>query len=192
MNFIKGCKKWLFTGILSIGMSALATSAWAYTISPSEGLLVDVGSLDNLVSSTTLSNSGDGTELDWISEVISMDVNSFTKYDVTGSDWYAAMAGEGEEGGDIWAHGIDPSTLFFLIKIGGGNLEEGAATHFLFDNFNDFSVINLAEMGINEGDIERISHIAVTPVPLPGAVWLFGSALVALFGFSRWRKIRES
>jgi len=43
---------------------------------------------------------------------------------------------------------------------------------------------------INDGDFEDFVVMveSVQPVPLPGAVWLFGSALVAIVGFARRRR----
>lgn len=43
------------------------------------------------------------------------------------------------------------------------------------DSFNDFGTAIQAKL---EGEI-------MPPIPIPGAVWLFGSGLVALFAFAR-------
>ena len=40
------------------------------------------------------------------------------------------------------------------------------------------------------GPLYRESGLAIAPVPVPAAVWLFGTALVGLIGFSRRRKAR--
>ena len=41
----------------------------------------------------------------------------------------------------------------------------------------------------NEGNPGRQDHLVnVSPVPLPGAVWLFGSVLIGFLGYKKYRK----
>jgi len=42
--------------------------------------------------------------------------------------------------------------------------------------------------GNGTGGLSHVNLYAVTAVPLPAAVWLFGSALISFAGFSRYRK----
>jgi len=77
---------------------------------------------------------------------------------------------------------------FFELSIGSGNSPEGlyAAAH----------VQSIASTPCNDGDGNCTSGWITDPpvpvVPIPGAAWLFGSALLGLIGFSRVRRRREA
>jgi len=58
--------------------------------------------------------------------------------------------------------------------------------------WNTYDFVQLKDGKVIENKYPEISHLSVyfreseiSPVPLPGAIWLFGSALLAMFGFNR-------
>lgn len=59
------------------------------------------------------------------------------------------------------------------------------------DGFIDLTISNFATFTFTPGnpdDVYNGGFIAVAPVPIPAAVWLFGSGLLGLIGFARRRK----
>lgn len=54
------------------------------------------------------------------------------------------------------------------------------------DNAGDFAAACLTPGGANIGGNGDCS-VRISPVPVPAAVWLFGSGLLGLIGISRWR-----
>jgi len=51
---------------------------------------------------------------------------------------------------------------------------------------NPFSFASMEHYKVAKSD--RQDHIVYNPVPLPGAIWLFGSALVGFAGFRKYRR----
>lgn len=56
----------------------------------------------------------------------------------------------------------------------------------LFENISALTINNLNNNGISDG--YDVAFHAVTAVPVPAAIWLFGSALIGLIGIAR-RKV---
>jgi len=87
------------------------------------------------------------------------------------------------------AHGYVPGTQYILIPYRtGGNGVEGT---FLRNNLesgwgSDDLTTNTFSNGVNSGT-DRNYWAVITPsaVPVPAAVWLFGSGLIGLLGFAR-------
>jgi hypothetical protein len=152
-------------------------------------------SIDPIIAYTALGNSGDPTEMDWMTAVydeLGITYDPFTsiqkiEFDTTAdSDAYWTDLGGGIYTGDL-VNGADN----YLLKIGEGNLTYDT---FLYENFDSLfqATISLnwlegfSEFDGQNFDIYRISHISV--VPVPAAVWLFGTALIGLIGFGKRRK----
>jgi len=101
------------------------------------------------------------------------------------------------------------------VEVGGDAYLDGTLNISLLDEFapelgdtfdilfaqsiiGEFSEIDFIALGFgwdvsyildeNELDIVRLTAVEVSAVPLPGAVWLFGSGLIGLIGISRRRK----
>ncbi|AEG01144.1 VPLPA-CTERM sorting domain-containing protein [Methylomonas methanica] len=68
----------------------------------------------------------------------------------------------------------------WLLQAGSYTLLVGGASQPLFDGDG----ITL----LNDGSYGLIANLTVQPVPVPGAVWLFGSAMAGLAGFGRRKK----
>lgn len=102
-------------------MAVLATPAAAIPIAV-------VGSLDNFLASTTLSNSGAGQEESWISGVLGFAVSIDFKNDETAGSGWEFVTGSA----DYWAHSLATEPAHYLLKLGVGN--SGADTHYLFEN----------------------------------------------------------
>lgn len=78
------------------------------------------------------------------------------------------------------------------IGISDVTLADGEAYYIglIEDDFNlGFNSITLSSF--TAGYLFNVDDITVTPVPLPAAVWLFGSGLLCLTGFGR-RRLRKS
>lgn len=68
-----------------------------------------------------------------------------------------------------------------LTVRGAGNSEFIWATNPFADGKNQFTTLGTFSLGTDN----RLTFGSVAAVPVPGAVWLFGSALAGLLGFSR-------
>ena len=143
----------------------------------------EVGVFDNLLASYDSPNSGLTTELLWIESIIGTSVTSLDKIEyTTDADVFANIYevigdtdAEGNEITDSFAIALTSETDYFLIKT---TSKDGDDTY-LFENLDDFyyAYFTLSELGIQ--DVTAISHIT-TVVPIPAAVWLFGTALLGL------------
>lgn len=77
--------------------------------------------------------------------------------------------------------GITESLNGYLLQAGVYSLVVGGASHPLFD----VDGITL----LNDGTYGVVASLSVQPVPVPGAVWLFGSAMAGLIGFGRRKSL---
>jgi len=82
---------------------------------------------------------------------------------------------------------------YFMLKFGDGGVND---SHWIFENNSPFNAfVWLSEISFGNNSVLGLSHFAMagdsltpgdgTQVPLPAAVWLFGSALMGLVGFGR-------
>lgn len=175
---------------IAIGICLLLSSpVWSYTIDNG----IDVGGLDTLYASTDLGNSGDQSEIDWVSSVLGWDNTEISlKYDVSGGDWSQTI-----EENDYYALELGAPTDYYLVKIGTGGTS--SVSHYLFENFDSlqWAVIDENVFGSAANiSIGRVSHVAefnggTNPVPEPASMVLLGIGLIAIAGISRKRAVSK-
>jgi len=180
----------LISLVALLGGMVLSAPSWAIVIDGTE-----VGGYDNLFAQTTLSNSGQTTETNWVSSQISGDAVFLGKLvkDDGDFDWLST--------GDDYAQLLPTTPLYFLVKLGMGQLP--GDTHLLFDNLADlnyavFSLSTLAQGNPTSGpgqhmNIGRVSHISMfnsdTSVPEPSLIGLLGLGLIVVGAQRRRRSI---
>ena len=151
--------------------------------------------IDQILAYTLLGNSGDATEIDWMTTTldhlgVSYDpISSIQKLEFdtdadSDSYWKTDDSSSGVYTGDL-----DSGASHYLIKIGQGNV---SYVTFLYKNLEDLFLASI-DLGWLEDfsgftedknfDIYRISHVSA--VPVPATFWLFGTALVGFIGISR-------
>jgi len=79
------------------------------------------------------------------------------------------------QAGDYWTSTLNP-----LDSSGGSALAFSTFGGYQLNGFDDFSFA----IAVRDGDVGEIINV----VPVPAAVWLFGTALIGLVGFSKRRK----
>ncbi|MDH5354636.1 MAG: VPLPA-CTERM sorting domain-containing protein [Gammaproteobacteria bacterium] len=165
-------------------------------------------SIDPIIAYTFLNNSGDSTEIDWMTAVLDelVTTGSIIDYDPITSiekiefdtdadvDAYWTDLGLGNDAVDerYYTGDLDYGTEYYLLKAGQGNLTYDT---FLYENAESLfqATIDLTWLeGFSEltgptFDIYRVSHISA--VPVPAAAWLFGTALLGFVGFARRRSV---
>lgn len=80
------------------------------------------------------------------------------------------------QAGNYWTSTLNP-----LNPNGGSALVFSTFGDYQIDSLNDLSFV----IAVRDGDVGENMNV----VPVPGAVWLFGTALIGLVGFSQRRKI---
>jgi len=79
-----------------------------------------------------------------------------------------------------------PSGAAIVLSYAGPSIFTGAG------GFASYTVLKGGSLGTVTGDGSAlVADVRISPVPLPGAVVLFGSAVVALGGFARLRRRKE-
>lgn len=133
--------------------------------------------LDDFLATTQLSNSGDQTELDWISSLVEDTVTLLDKVEENTIDLTIL---EVTSDTVTYTIPIDPTTGFYIIKAGRDsylfeNLDELSSAYFTLDTTKDISHITTSALTTSD----------IPAVPLPAASWLFGTALLGLLGVAR-------
>jgi hypothetical protein len=171
-------KMLIAAALLSTGL-AFAGSASAYMVG-----ITDVGGADSLYNST-VNLSGEEDELEWVQGLLGSNY-VYSKID-NNTGWVATDAA-GVVAYDLGLGDDD----YFLIKAGGN----GTVT-FLFENLAStaWAVVDLnylkQQFGLQGNvNVSKISHWGpVSAVPLPGAAWLFGSALLGFMAVANRRRV---
>ena len=104
------------------------------------------------------------------------DLNGNYTYEDGGADWWGASMPPGPVAPGIYAASTTGGTQVSLDTIFDGVLSGGDWTLFISDN-----------EGLDTGQFDSW-EINVTVVPVPAAVWLFGSGLIGLIGIARRKK----
>ena len=187
----------LFTVALAISFNANAMTM--YVDSPAYNAQVADG-LDPIIAYTLSSNSGDATQMAWMTEALTAiygadnfdPIWTLEKIEFEDKAMIDAFWGDPEgtdsKGGDIHSGNLRYGQEHYLVKTGRG---QAMFDTFLFENLGEMSLATLglgwldhfSELGKPAFDIYRISHIS--EVPVPAAFWLFGTALIGFIGFSR-------
>lgn len=157
-----------------------------------------VGSMDSLIGSAFLSNSGDATEQAFVNGLTNPDYILTGKYGSDEGDWEAV---EDDPGGfafrftgicteDAFSNACSDAPDFYVIKLGTGGSSAGTPTHYLFRNEDskEWAYVNLSQFpGVANMNIGRVSHLSVgigtvqVDVPEPATMALLG---VAMAGFA--------
>ena len=168
-------KRLFVQGIVCICLLVVAIPAWSLA-------LTDVGSIDELVSSARLSNSGDATELQWVRNILGDQTLGVVEYGTTNWTQIASSS--------VYALELSDPSSYFFIKVGTGGLPSDAPDHFLFKNLEDlnYAVIDIGTNGIDLKNIGKISHF--TAVPEPSTLVLLGGGLLGLAVYGR-RRIKK-
>jgi hypothetical protein len=156
-------------------------------------LMSDVGELDKLLDSTTLTASGDSVEEAWVESVLGFDVSLTDKYDSVSSDWEKVTDAADDDVYAAYFGDSDPE--YYFLKLGTGGLS-GFDSHYLFENLGDLSyaAIDFLDAGIDlsirKVNLGRISHVGEidggsTPVSEPASIALFGLGLLGLAAVRR-------
>ena len=140
--------------------------------------LAQVGSLDTLIGATTLGDSGDDTEKDWIADVLGIPSNELTYSKVTssgGANWQSL-------GGSVFAFDLGSEPGWFMLKTGNG----ATYRNFLFENLGSlqYAAIDFNDLGFGSINIGKISHVSAagdpTSVPEPVSLAGLGAGLAAI------------
>jgi len=175
-------KSTLLTLMVLCGLLAFAGSALSYTVGTT-----DVGGLDTYLYKTSLSNSGDVTELDWVKSVLQDDT-------LTLDEKYTKMTWQNTNVDGTIALDLKGEPAYFMLKL--GNSKGIDYDHILFKNNDELSwaVVQLSTSDYTIVEVGKISHIDEigTPpqeTPEPGTIMLLGGGLLGL-GFFGWRRSR--
>lgn len=168
-----------------------ASSVWAVPIATS-------GGVDTLLAQTTLPNSGQATEQNWIASVLGVSAGDldFTKYDDGTTGWEQVVDAAGDDLAGLFARMFGDMPGYFMVKIGNGNGTGADDSHFLYQNVNAlaWAVIDLSAFGtefsltnINVSHTVTVGGDGDQQVPEPGTLALIGIGLLGL-GAARRRK----
>jgi hypothetical protein len=118
-----------------------------------------------------LTGSGDTADDLWIYEIGPDIEDTFVEISMDGNTWFDVGVVSGStKGVDIDAFGFGPTDMFRFVRL-TDDPDEG--------NIDGETV---------GADIDAIAAISTAVIPIPAAVWLFGSGLIGLIGLARRKK----
>jgi hypothetical protein len=133
------------------------------------------GSINQQIKDNYLSGSGNSDDDLWIFEIGPDVEDTFVEISKNNSEWFSVGKVTGSTKGiDIDFFGYGVLDFFSFVRLTDDTNEGG-------------------QTGITVGaDIDAVGAISsappVNPVPVPAAVWLFGTALIGLVGFGKRKK----
>ena len=188
-----------FVLAIALGLHVNANASTVYVGGSDYDAQVADG-LDPIIAYTSLGNSGNKTEMAWMTEALTAiyGADNFDPIwtleklefdnDQDSLDFWGSPIGTDSKGGNIHTGDLLYGQDHYLVKIGQGLVQYDT---FLFENLGGLfeATIGLGwldHFSALDGpafDIYRISHIS--EIPVPAAFWLFGTALLGFIGISR-------
>jgi len=173
------------------GLFLFSGSALAYTINGT----TQVGLIDTLEASTTLSSYGYFQELAWIQNEGVLGPGYFfpetNKYNVNGSMWTPT-----DQDSDTFALALSGTPEYYFIKVGVGTAVFDPLRLYHNEISMAYAVINTAEWPdtVNIGSVSHLGEINGNgaPVPEPATMMLLGFGLIGLAGLRRKKFFKKS
>ena len=178
-------KKSILTGAIALSLSAAATSASALTIDMTSMVFGSTSAVSGVADTDNLGTTFNGTFF--------------------GTPWVATtMAAYTTEGAHTWA-GIDPNQGGYSYNFTLAATEVAFGAYFDWSTSSTIPVLAIMDCGDQSNGTACIGrgvpmqtgpfpgqepsfNGVVSAVPVPAAVWLFGSGLLGLLGVARRRK----
>jgi hypothetical protein len=193
--------KRLLTLLLFMSMFVfLASPAWAI-LYLGDGT-TQVGFVDYVFESDSLSNYGDKSELDWINETL-LDQGWFTSEDDFYTDYdkydyqpniYPVYEYDPnlELVPDVYAFELKTAPEVYIVKWGNAGGTYDGISLILNDISLDWGVLDLGDSGglpnvLNIGAFSHWGEAGGTPVPEPSTILLLGLGLAGIAGIGRKR-----
>jgi len=154
---------------------------------------------DNLLASTHMSDSGDPATKSFIADVLGTTDFTWTDGGSLAQNEVTSIASTG-----LSTLSVGVEYGYFLLKFGGGNDKE---INWLFDNStstSNFTWLTMIQPINDQGELLGLSHVSfatcnegadcggggpIEEVPIPAAIWLFGSALLGFTAFGSKKKV---
>lgn len=154
--------------------------------------VLTTGGADHIVSYGTIMPTSSANEQQFIADYLGVPSSevSYTQIENSGGEDGVWMeVDDGNLATDLWAYDFgSPNVELFIVKFNSGRGVEyggGSYSHFLYENFNQFGVIDLSVFSRTNGagkpiavTIDTVSHIGV--VPEPSIIALLGIGLAGM------------